>query len=89
LKTFPLNLLAELRDKVIATLNDRVSTRQRELQSEIERLGGVVSSEPRKASTARSKRAPKYRDGENVWSGVGSKPAWVVAKGDTLESYRV
>jgi DNA-binding protein H-NS len=83
LKTFPLNLLAELRDKVIATLNDRVSTRQRELQSEIERLGGVV------ASTARSKRAPKYRDGENVWSGVGSKPAWVVAKGDTLESYRV
>jgi hypothetical protein len=39
--------LAALRDKVIATLNDRVSARQRELQSKIDRLG-VVSSEPRK-----------------------------------------
>jgi hypothetical protein len=31
----------------------------------------------------------KYRDGLNEWTGVGSKPAWAVAKGDSLESYRV
>jgi hypothetical protein len=62
LDTLSIEQLADLRDKVIATLNDRVSARQRELQSEIDRLGGVVSSEPRKRPTAHPKRPVKYRD---------------------------
>jgi hypothetical protein len=37
-------------------------------------------------STARPKRQVKYRDGENVWSGVGSMPAWAKLKGDALDS---
>jgi hypothetical protein len=53
LETISIEQLADLPDQIIATLNDRVSARQRELQSEIDRLGGVVSSEPRKPSTAR------------------------------------
>jgi hypothetical protein len=44
---------------------------------------------PSKPSTARPKRPVKYRDGDNVWSGVGTMPAWAKLKGDTLESYRV
>jgi DNA-binding protein H-NS len=89
LETLSIEQLADLRDKVIATLNDRVVARQRELQNEIDRLGGVVSSEPRKQSTARPKRPVKYRDGQNEWSGCGTMPAWAKAKGDALESYRV
>jgi DNA-binding protein H-NS len=81
--------LAELRDKVIGTLNEHVTVRQRELQGEIDRLGGVVSSQPAKSSTACPKRAVKYRDGSNEWTGVGTMPAWAKLKGDTLESYRV
>jgi hypothetical protein len=46
LETLSIEQLADLRDQVIATLNDRVSARQKELQGEIDRLGGVVSSFP-------------------------------------------
>jgi hypothetical protein len=42
--------LADLRDKVIATLNDRVTARQRELQGEIDRLGGVIGKTLHSAS---------------------------------------
>jgi len=89
LDTLSIEQLADLRDKVITALNDRVSARQRELQSEIDRLGGVVSAQPSKSSTARPKRPVKYRDGALEWSGCGTMPAWAKAKGDTLESYRV
>jgi DNA-binding protein H-NS len=87
--TLSIEDLADLRDKVIATLSDRVSARQKELQAEIDRVGSLTSSDKQKPSTARPKRPVKYRDGSLEWSGLGSKPAWVVAKGDTLESYRV
>jgi DNA-binding protein H-NS len=89
LESLSIEQLADLRDQVVSTLSDRVSARQRELQSEIDRLGGVISSEPRKQSTARPKRPVKYRDGLNEWSGCGTMPAWAKAKGDALESYRV
>jgi hypothetical protein len=48
IESLSIEQLVELRDNVIAMLNDRVSARQRELQSEIERFRGVVSSEARK-----------------------------------------
>ena len=78
--------LAALRDRVLLTLADKVAARQKELLAEAERVGALVTSKP---STVRPKRPVKYRDGENVWSGVGSMPAWAKLKGDTLESYRV
>lgn len=81
--------LADLRDKVTALLADRVSARQKELQAESERLGGLVSSETIKPSTARPKRPVKYRDGPLEWSGVGTMPAWAKAKGEALEQFRV
>jgi hypothetical protein len=77
--------LAALRDKVLSTLADKVAARQKELLAESERVGALVTSKP---STARPKRPVKYRDGQNEWSGCGTKPEWAKAKGDTLESYR-
>jgi hypothetical protein len=55
LDTLSIEQFADLRG-TIATLDDRVSARQRELQSEIDSLGGVISSEPRKQSTMRPGR---------------------------------
>jgi DNA-binding protein H-NS len=81
--------LVALRDQVVSTLNERVSTKQRELQSEIDCLSGISSSEKQKPSTARPKRPVKYRDGQNEWSGCGTMPASAKLKGDTLEQYRV
>lgn len=68
--------LASLRDRVIATLADKVAARQKELLAESGRVGAP-------------KRPVKYRDGQNEWSGCGTMPAWAKAKGNTLESYRV
>ena len=78
--------IAALRDNVITALADKVAARRKELLAESERVGALVTSKP---STVRPKRPVKYRDGLNEWTGVGSKPAWAVAKGDSLESYRV
>lgn len=86
LDSMTIEQLAELRDRVIQTLSDKVAARQKELSSESERLGALVTSKP---STARPKRPVKYRDGDLTWSGVGTAPAWVKAKGDSLEDYRV
>ena len=86
LETLSIEDLASLRDRVITALSDKVAARQKELLVESERVGALVNSKP---STARPKRPVKYRDGENVWSGVGTMPAWAKLKGDTLESYRV
>jgi DNA-binding protein H-NS len=86
LDSMTIEQLAELRDRVIQTLSDKVAARQKELSSEAERLDALVTSKP---SVARPKKPVKYRDGENVWTGVGTKPAWAKLKGDTLESYKV
>jgi hypothetical protein len=86
LETLSIEPLAELRDEVISTLNDRARARQTELQGEVERLGGVVSSEPRKQSTGRFKKPVKFRD-RNVWP--RDYACLAKLKGVTLESYRV
>jgi hypothetical protein len=49
--------LAELRDAVTARLADRVSARQKELQAEQDRIGGLVEGK------AKPRRPVKYRSG--------------------------
>ena len=88
LDSMTIEQLAELRDRVIKTLSDKVAARQKELSSEAERLDALVTSKP-SAVRPSPKRPVKYRDGENEWTGVGTKPAWAKLKGDTLESYKV
>lgn len=54
---------------------------------------------PAKAATVRSKSktkgqkvAVKFRDGDNTWTGRGTRPRWLVAKlaeGKTLEDFAV
>jgi DNA-binding protein H-NS len=86
LEQLSIEQLAELRDEVISTLNDRVSAKQRELQAEIDRFGSLGSlQKPKPLKTSPAK--PKYQKGDNAWSGRGTQPAWVkqhLALGGTL-----
>lgn len=68
LESLSIEALAELRDDVTARLADRVAARQRELQAEQGRIGGLVGA---KAAKPNGKRAPKYRKGDETWSGAG------------------
>jgi DNA-binding protein H-NS len=90
LETLSIEQLAELRDKVILTLNDRVSAKQRELQQEMERFGSLASLQKPKALKS-SPAKPKYQKGDLSWSGRGTQPSWIkqhLALGGTLEELR-
>jgi hypothetical protein len=50
LETLSIEDLAQLRDRVISTLADKVAARQKELLAESERVGALITSKP---STAR------------------------------------
>ena len=60
LETLSIEDLAVLRDKVILTLADKVTARQKALLAESERVGALITSKP---STARPKRPAKYQKG--------------------------
>lgn len=83
--------LADLRDRTIATLADKVAERQRELQAEMERVAGFVSAKGASAPSAR--KAPALYRGPNgeEWSGRGPRPKWVeeeLAQGRPLEELK-
>jgi DNA-binding protein H-NS len=63
--------LATLRDDAIAMLAEKVSARQKELESEINRIASLNGEAPK------SVVKPKYKLNGHEWSGRGSQPAWV------------
>ena len=53
---------------------------------------GHKEAKPRRSRQAGVKVAPKFRDGENVWSGRGKRPRWLndrLAAGSTVEQFRI
>lgn len=83
--------LAELRNEVNATLAERVSDRQRELSSKVDRLGALITQPSKSKPPKTAPTKPKYQKGENTWSGRGTQPAWVkqhLALGGNLEDLR-
>lgn len=90
IESLSIEQLADLRDKVILTLNDRVSAKEKELQQEIERFRSLASSKIRNPTTVRSTK-PKYQKGDQSWSGRGTSPAWVKqqrALGGMLDEFK-
>lgn len=68
-----------------------------ELKSKIQQYGitarelGIASTSTRKAG-GRSEVAPKYRKGEETWSGRGRQPKWVaehIASGGKIEDLAI
>jgi DNA-binding protein H-NS len=96
LETMTIEDLAALRDRAIAVLADKVGARQRELQAEMERVGGFVSPGTKKRSTEPPVPSkPVYRHPtkpELVWSGRGTQAKWVtdyLAGGGKIEELKV
>ena len=85
LKTMPIAKLQDLKSKIEAAINAKVSERRRELETELSKLarfggGGKVIKFGRGGQ--KGPVAPKYRNPENpdeTWAGRGLKPRWLSA----------
>jgi DNA-binding protein H-NS len=99
LKTMPIPKLQDLRAKVDAAIQEKVSSRRKELEAELSKLDGYTGSARRGRSAGpggpRGAVAPKYRNPENTaetWAGRGLKPRWLVAAmkgGKKLEDFAI
>jgi DNA-binding protein H-NS len=85
LKTMPIAKLQDLKSKIEAAINAKVSERRRQLETELSKLarfggGGKVIKFGRGGQ--KGPVAPKYRNPENpdeTWAGRGLKPRWLSA----------
>jgi DNA-binding protein H-NS len=99
LKTMPIAKLQDLKSKIEAAINAKVSERRRELETELAKLaqfdgrGGKATRSGR--GGARGAVAPKYRNPENpaeTWAGRGLKPRWLSAAikgGKKIEDFAI
>ncbi|MBU6463468.1 MAG: hypothetical protein KGL35_20605 [Bradyrhizobium sp.] len=91
LDTLSIDQLAELRDRVNGMLAERVADRQRELSSEVDRIGALVAKQAKQKPLKTISTKPKYQKGDLSW-GRGSQPAWIkqhIALGGTLDDLQV
>jgi hypothetical protein len=65
--------LADLRDRVVATLAERVADRQRELSNEVSCIGGLLTQPGKSKPLKMVSTKLKYQKGENTWSGRGTE----------------
>lgn len=77
LETLSIEDLAVLRYKVNARLAERVADRQRELSSEVVRIGALVACQTKPKALEAAPTKPKYQKGELSWSGRGTQPGWI------------
>jgi DNA-binding protein H-NS len=99
LKTMPIAKLQDLKSKIDAAINAKVSERRRELETELAKLarfdGRGAKAHRSGRGAARGAVAPKYRNPENsaeTWAGRGLKPRWLAAaikSGKKLEDFAI
>ena len=93
LATLSVEALLEMRDSI----SEMLSTKAREMRSQLSRLAGGDSkaTNGRKAHHAKGKKVQaKYRDPKTkaTWAGRGAQPVWLreaVKQGASLESFAV
>jgi DNA-binding protein H-NS len=99
LKTMPIAKLQDLKTKIDAAINAKVSERRRELEAQLSKLAGFggrgVKVTKSGGGDRRGPVAPKYRNPENpaeTWAGRGLKPRWLTAaikSGKKLENFAI
>jgi DNA-binding protein H-NS len=98
LKTMSIAKLRDLKSQVEAAITEKVSTRRRELETELSKLGGYSGGGKRGRPAGQGRIgpvAPKYRNPENpaeTWAGRGLKPRWLTAAikgGKKLEDFAI
>jgi DNA-binding protein H-NS len=99
LKTMPIAQLQDMKSKIEAAINSKVSERRRELETELAKLaqfggrGGKAIKFGRGGWTGSVE--PKYRNPGNpaeTWAGRGLKPRWLTAAmkgGKKLEGFAI
>jgi DNA-binding protein H-NS len=99
LKTMPIAKLQDLKSKVEAAINAKMSERRRELETELSKLAQFGDRGGKAAKYGRGgpkgSVAPKYRNPQNpseTWAGRGLKPRWLAAaikSGKTLDDFLI
>jgi DNA-binding protein H-NS len=99
LKTMSVTKLQDLKAKIDAAINAKVSERRRELEAQLSKLSGFGGRGAKATKFGRGGRAgpvaPKYRNPENhaeTWAGRGLKPRWLTAaikSGKKLEDFAI
>lgn len=85
LKTMPIAKLQNLKSKIEAAINAKVTERRRELETELSKLarfGGAGKAVKSGRGGPKAPVAPKYRNPENpaeTWAGRGLTPRWLAA----------
>jgi DNA-binding protein H-NS len=84
LKTMSIDKLRDMKGKIEAAINVKVSERRRELETELSKLARFGGGKAIKFGRGGPKGlvAPKYRNPENpteTWAGRGLKPRWLAA----------
>jgi DNA-binding protein H-NS len=99
LKTMSITKLQDLKSKVEAEINEKVTMRREELETELSKLDGHSGRGARGRPTGRGGPrgpvAPKYRNPESpaeTWAGRGLTPRWLAAAikgGKKLEHFAI
>jgi DNA-binding protein H-NS len=98
LKSMSVAKLQDLRVKVDAAINEKITARRNELETELSELARHdPSGKPGKAGGRGSKKpvAPKYRnpkDPSQTWAGRGLQPLWIrdaIKSGKKLDSFLI
>jgi DNA-binding protein H-NS len=85
LKTMSIDKLRDMKGKIEAAINAKVSERRRELETELSKLarfGGGGKAIKFGRGGPKGPVSPKYRNPENpteTWAGRGLKPRWLAA----------
>ena len=86
LKTMSVTKLQDLKTKIDAAINAKVSERRRELEAQLSKLSGFWGRGSKVTKFGRGGRAgpvaPKHRKPENpaeTWAGRGIKPRWLAS----------
>jgi DNA-binding protein H-NS len=98
LKTMSIAKLRDLREKVDAAIEQKITARRRELETQLsglERVDGRVRRKMGRRGGRFGPVAPKYRnpkDPSQTWAGRGLQPRWLkeaVKSGKKLESFLI
>jgi DNA-binding protein H-NS len=96
ISSLTLDELVKLRDRIDATLDDKVASERKAINARLLALTGRNGgSKPRRGTQQGSKIAPKYRNPANpseTWAGRGLKPRWLTAAmkgGKKLEHFAI
>ena len=85
-------VLPKKKDEQVAGVQNAVRKLVEDSGFSLDEILSPLIAKPEKAQSVRKQVQAKYSKGENMWSGRGKRPKWVIEhieKGGTLEELRI